>query len=58
MNDEDKQGWDKIEEQERENQKKRDFSKVGSGCLFSFEVIVGIILVILILLGVYFWLFG
>jgi hypothetical protein len=55
MND-DKQGWDKLAEQEIENQQRRNISKVGGGCWFLFQLIVGGGLILIAILGLLGWL--
>ena len=58
MNDDEKQGWDKIAEQERKKRQIRNASKFGSGLWFVFELFIGGIIVILLIIGIIIWLNG
>jgi len=50
--DEEKQGWDKIAEQEHRREQINKASKVGGGLLFTIELIVGIVLAGLVILAI------
>jgi len=56
--DEEKQGWDKIAEQERKQRQVKKASRLGSGLWFTVELIVGGAFIIIAIIALVIWLGG